>query len=326
MLLRQCRVDRDNILTELNEAIGLYDIIEEDFTVDADMEDSTHPRHTNTSSTAVAAAGAAARMVGPANVTTTSHHTSASSNHSTRKKRKVTVGLVKGNLTTLPATFEFPPTLSCSTLVYRWFIGSNDGGILPYRRFTSIDLRHVKNGIDIHQKMSRFMKVVEHFARLEGCWITKASDATPVNVTKMWNSIQYKYIAERYIDENTSRYLSGSWRTVLNKMQKKGAFKRTRADCSNDDEWRNSIYRNDENGENIPSRRQEEQQDVVQQQESIEQILVVVAPEGDIVEPEAPVGQHSPQPGTSSTTATRSTTRQRTRIFSNVDSSAAAPG
>lgn len=157
------------------------------------------------------------------------------------KRRKVTVGVVKGVLTTLPSDFKFPQSLTARQLVHNWFIGNNDRHIVPYRRLTSRDLKHVEHGQEYLRKMCRFMAVVKHYGKIEGCWIEK--DPTQMEVKRLWETVSSKYLYRLYCQKvNVSRQNTGSWFSLLNRMIHNGAFKKARDKCKSDEEWSKSIY------------------------------------------------------------------------------------
>ena len=87
--------------------------------------------------------------------------------------------------------------------------------------------------------------VVEHYAKIEKCWIEK--DANLSDVKLMWDAVSNKYLYKIYAGQEESRQFSSSWSTMLNKMVRKGAFKRSRDKCKNDDEWSRSIYNRNKN-------------------------------------------------------------------------------
>lgn len=159
------------------------------------------------------------------------------------KRRKVTVGMVKGNLTVLPSDFQFP-TMTSEQLVRNWLLGNTASCIVPYRTLKTGDLRHV-NGVRQRQKMARFMAVIEHYARKENCWINRGEKWNHSKVTKMWAAIGHRYIF-KYGNANDSRLESASWTTMLNKMVKHGAFKKERNRCKDNSEWELSIYNNND--------------------------------------------------------------------------------
>jgi len=162
------------------------------------------------------------------------------------KQRKVfRVGYVKGKMTILPNNFAFPKALTCSNLVHNWFIGNSQECIVPYRRINAAELHHVPGGAVVRQRMGRFMSVVEFYAKRDGVWPERGSNITVASVNHLWATVSTKYILPLYGNQRASRQDSVSWTTVLNLMQKKGAFKKKRDDCVNDEEWRRSIYYND---------------------------------------------------------------------------------
>jgi hypothetical protein len=162
------------------------------------------------------------------------------------RKRMFTVGAVRGKLTSLPPDFKFP-TMTCSQLISNWYIGNKNSNIVPYCRLSPSDLHHVKHGIQTRQKMARFMNVIEKYGRSRNCWVERESDWTVDSVSKLWMKIGQKDIFGNFADSDTSKTFTGSWRTMLDKMIKRGAFKKTRDECDNDEMWRLSIYNNHSN-------------------------------------------------------------------------------
>ena len=159
-----------------------------------------------------------------------------------RKRNVFKVGYVKGKMTMLPNNFAFPKALTCSNLVHNWFIGNAQECILPYRRINAAQLHHVPGGAAVRQKMGRFMSVVEFYAKKEGIWPDRGSSISVSSVNHLWSTVSMKYILPLYGNTHASRQDSVSWSTTLNLMQKKGAFKKKRDNCINDEEWRRSIY------------------------------------------------------------------------------------
>ena len=159
----------------------------------------------------------------------------------TMKKRRVTLGCINGKLTKLPPGFKFPQ-MTCEQLVRNWFTGDNKNHVVPFRRLNAVDVDHVKNGKGQRQKMERFMKVIEKYAKIEGCWFDDGWDQN--KVTTMWSAISHKHIFPKYCKSNqrSVRLETGSWFTMLTKMCKAGAFKKTRNDCRDDAEWTRSVH------------------------------------------------------------------------------------
>ena len=91
--------------------------------------------------------------------------------------------------------------------------------------------------------MARFMKVVEKYAKLENCWIAeeRGEKWTHENVGQLWSKISNKHIFHLYSGKK-SRNETFSWQTILKNMKTKGAFKKTRAACNSDEEWKRSVY------------------------------------------------------------------------------------
>ena len=159
-----------------------------------------------------------------------------------RKRHVFKVGYVKGKMTMLPNNFSFPKALTCSNLVHNWFIGNAQDCILPYRRINAAQLHHVPGGAAVRQRMGRFMSVVEFYAKKEGIWPERGSNVSVASVNHLWATVSTEYILPLYGNQRASRQDSVSWSTTLNLMQKKGAFKKKRDNCINDEEWRRSIY------------------------------------------------------------------------------------
>ena len=131
--------------------------------------------------------------------------------------------------------------MTCLQVVTNWFIGSREENILPYRRLRANSFATTKLK-GTFQKISRFMSVVEFYAEAKNCLIQDSDKATIRNVTKVWESIRWIYIHRKYIEMDYSRFDTLSWVTVMNKMVKKGAFKTSRVDCEDEDQWKRSIY------------------------------------------------------------------------------------
>ena len=74
----------------------------------------------------------------------------------------------------------------------------------------------------------------------------------PTKVGAVLDKIQYKYIAVKYIESDVSRYLTGLWRTVQNKIVYKGTYRKSQDKCVDDDEWGHSIY-NSESSSILPA-------------------------------------------------------------------------
>ena len=158
------------------------------------------------------------------------------------KKRRFKLGIVDGNVTSLPPDFIFKHNMSCEQVVTCWFIGDVKGNIMEYRRLAAKDVKHVPGGTHTRQKMQRFMAVIEKYARHEKCWIEKSCDCTVRNVNTLWKKVS-KYVWQLYGSQVDSRLRTGAWRTMLEKMIRKGAFKKTRAEEAPDNEkWKLSVY------------------------------------------------------------------------------------
>ena len=74
------------------------------------------------------------------------------------KQRRESAGVVNGVLITLPADFSFPNSLTARQMVNSWFIGRDDRQIVPYRRLSAKDVKHVSGGQEYRRKMVGYMK------------------------------------------------------------------------------------------------------------------------------------------------------------------------
>ena len=158
-----------------------------------------------------------------------------------RKKSRVELHSIKGKLTPLHQNFEFPK-MTCSQLVHNWFIGNPNLKSIHYQKLTSSFLEHVKYGKATKQKMGRFMAVVEFYARIENCWNDNYNAWNAENVSQMWNKIGNKHIYCKYGGKDASRSVTATWRSMLCKFERKGAFRRSLASCKLPEEWDLSIY------------------------------------------------------------------------------------
>ena len=88
------------------------------------------------------------------------------------------------------------------------------------------------------------MKVVEKFARIENCWYDDDKwDHQKVSI--LWSKVAHTHLFRKYANSlERSRVDSLSWATILKHMIKKGAFKKSRAECNDDATWSLSIYNN----------------------------------------------------------------------------------
>jgi len=109
-------------------------------------------------------------------------------------------------------------------------------------RLKSKDMIHIKDENPTHNKMARFIKVVEKYGRAENCWMDRKSEWSPARVSKRWNPVGRKHIYAKYNIKNDSRIINIAWKTMHNKMLKKGAFKKKREMCADDVMWDLSIY------------------------------------------------------------------------------------
>ena len=165
-----------------------------------------------------------------------------------RKKRKVvTVGLVQNKITPLPPCFEFPKGMTGAQLVSNWFIGDSVRKILPYRRleaghFTHSDKAKLEIQKRIKRRMGRFMAVVEHYALAEDVWIGEKDEVSAEKVKKLWETVEWKHIMTKYTKPDASKTTTKAWASILNAMQRSGAFRENRNTCKDDDEWKLSIH------------------------------------------------------------------------------------
>jgi hypothetical protein len=203
--------ERDEMMQDFEDAIENYDGEEEEFVVTGTLEDPNPIGITVGIETVVARQQQRKRR---------NQHS-----FSVTKKRKVTAGVVHGKFTVLPSDFQFP-TMSCSQLAQNWFIGNNGRMIVPYKRLKASDVHHVKGGVKIRQKISSFMKVVEFYGRLEGCWIE--DDPTVAKVNSLTGMVFNTYIYGIYGGVNDSRVIRGTWASWLRKMNERGAFRPSR--------------------------------------------------------------------------------------------------
>lgn len=89
------------------------------------------------------------------------------------------------------------------------------------------------------------MKVVEKYGKLENCWYAD-NNWDHAKVLTLWNKIAYTHIYANYTNSITlSRVESLSWTTIYTHMIKKGAFKKTREACIDDNMWTLSVYNDD---------------------------------------------------------------------------------
>ena len=157
------------------------------------------------------------------------------------KKRHYTVGVVKDTLTTLPPSFQFP-AMTCHQLITNWFVGNASKNVVPFCRLNCRDMLHVKSGGSTRRKMERFMTVVEKYGRDENCWVNRKSEWTAAKVSSLWAAIGRKHIYGKFANHNGSRRMTLAWKTLLNRMIAKGAFKRKREQCKTDAQWEVSIF------------------------------------------------------------------------------------
>jgi len=93
------------------------------------------------------------------------------------------------------------------------------------------------------------MAVVEFYERIEGCWNDNPKawnvEKNVENVSKMWNTVANKqHVYSKYSGsgKNASRSVTATWRSMLNKFERKGPLRKSRANCKSDEEWELSIY------------------------------------------------------------------------------------
>ena len=92
--------------------------------------------------------------------------------------------------------------------------------------------------------MGRFMAVVEFYERIEGCWNDNPKAWNVENVSKMWNTVANKHVYSKYSGsgKNASRSVTATWRSMMNKFERKRPLRKSRANCKSDEEWEISIY------------------------------------------------------------------------------------
>ena len=84
-----------------------------------------------------------------------------------------------------------------------------------------------RNEVIYNPKMERFMIVVEKDERDENCWVDRKSEWTAAKVSRLWTAIGRKYVYYgKFANHDGSRRMTLAWKTMLNKMVKRGTFKR----------------------------------------------------------------------------------------------------
>ena len=101
---------------------------------------------------------------------------------------------------------------------------------MPYRRleaghFTHSDKEKLEIQKTINQRMGRFMAVVEHYAVAEDVWIGKKDEVTAEKVKKLWETVEWKHIMTKYTKPDASKTTTKAWASILNAMQRSGAFR-----------------------------------------------------------------------------------------------------
>ncbi|GFH49053.1 hypothetical protein CTEN210_05529 [Chaetoceros tenuissimus] len=162
---------------------------------------------------------------------------------SQRKRRKITAGMVNGVVTVLPSDFEFPKGITATHLIQNWFLGNRMEGIVPYRRLSAKILINEAQK-KLFRRMKQFMNCIKFYAEAEKCWI-EGNNISVAAVVKIWQRVGWKWIYQKYAeksDKKFSRFETLSWQTIVDKMNRRGAFRQKQNDCKNDGEWLRSIY------------------------------------------------------------------------------------
>ena len=102
-----------------------------------------------------------------------------------------------------------------------WFIGDRNRNIPPLHSLDSKNVKHLKFGNRVRNKMKCFMRVVEREARAKGVWIERKSKADQKLVMQLWEGIREEFTA-KYCKSKRKNELT--WSTVYGKMTKEKAF------------------------------------------------------------------------------------------------------
>ncbi|GFH46011.1 predicted protein [Chaetoceros tenuissimus] len=151
--------------------------------------------------------------------------------------------MVNGVVTVLPSDFEFPKGITATHLIQNWFLGNRMEGIVPYRRLSAKILINEAQK-KLFRRMKQFMNCIKFYAEAEKCWI-EGNNISVAAVVKIWQRVGWKWIYQKYAeksDKKFSRFETLSWQTIVDKMNRRGAFRQKQNDCKNDGEWLRSIY------------------------------------------------------------------------------------
>ena len=110
--------------------------------------------------------------------------------------------------------------------------------------FTHSDKSKLEIQKRIKRRMGRFMAVVKHsYALAEDVWIGEKDDEVSAEkVKKLWETVEWKHIMTKYTKPDASKTTTKAWASILNAMQRSGAFRENRNTCKDDDEWKLSIH------------------------------------------------------------------------------------
>ena len=81
------------------------------------------------------------------------------------------MGVVNGQVTSLPSNLTFPHKMTWEQSVTNWFKVYSNRNIMRYIILSSKDLAHVKRKNPTQQNLERFMKVVDNYAHAEIFWM-----------------------------------------------------------------------------------------------------------------------------------------------------------
>lgn len=146
-------------------------------------------------------------------------------------------------VTVLPSDFNFPKGITATHLIQNWFLGNRMEGIVPYRRLSAKILINDAQK-KLFRRMKQFMRCIKFYAEAENCWV-EGNNISVAAVVKIWQRVGWKWIYRKYAeksDKKFSRFETLSWQTIVDKMNRRGAFRKNQNDCKNDGEWLRSIY------------------------------------------------------------------------------------
>ena len=155
-------------------------------------------------------------------------------------KRTYKAGYHHGSFKVLPPNYQFPSMTSLQ-LVTNWLTGNIEQNIPPLFTLSCHDLRPIKNGRKLWNKMKAVMSIVEMYARREGCWKRLMDKWTNRSVNFLIETVWDKHIQPNFGAKKRIGNLK--WGTLYNKMSKKKAFVST-----NRCDEREEIISNDKSG------------------------------------------------------------------------------